>query len=1436
MFPRQTRFVSSLAVGAGALLMSVFAAPLAWAQPCEGEWLPGFAKPGVSFTPDATPPPPWGDFGLRATVVFDDGTGPALYIGGGFHSAGGVDANRPVAKWDGLDWTPLPGLWSGTGCETYALAVFDDGTGPALYAGGHLCLDDGETTTCGLAKWDGTSWSPVGGGIEGANCNVYSTTAVFALAAWDDGTGPALYVGGYFEMAGDEAVNNIAKWDGATWSALDDGVNGTVRVLTVFNGELHAGGSFDMDPGEARDRVARWDGTSWSSVGNGLNNSVYALTVHEGALYAAGDFRDLGDGVPDCVGKLVGGAWLPLGDGITAGYQDVYALGTYADDLYAAGWFSEAGGMSAANIAKWDGANWWPVGTGTNNRIRSLCVWDDGLGAALYAVGYYTSAGGLLVGAVGRWDGGAWSTLGQGLRDRRQAEAPWAETFDIRALAVWNDGMGPALYAGGNLTHAGGVEAENVARWDGSSWSALGAGLDAASPNSYVSALAGGPGGQLYAGGKFVTPAEPAPLRRVARWDGTEWLPLGDGITSPSYAIVNALAYFDGALYAGGDFDTAGGVSTDNIARWDGSIWSAVGGSLNARVRALKVWDDGSGPALYVGGSFNSAGGVPVLKVAKWDGAEWSALGTGIGSYGEVRALETYDDGTGPALYAGGMFSGTEEVPLADLAKWDGATWSDVGGGVSMPGTESVYALAAIDEDGDGPNPPVLYVAGDFTTAGSSDANFVARWNGSAWSALDSGLSNTSSGSTHVYALAAVDELGEGPTLYVGGLFTLAGPHNACRIAAWRPPGAPTVQILSQPESQTVDAGEPAEFSVVATGYDPLTYEWRRDGMILADDEHIYGATTPTLTIDPTTPGDEGLYVAVVSDACTVAASDDAALAVLPCPPLETAKLLASDGDVDARFGTATAISGDTAVIGAIWDDELMGQAGAVYVFGLEDDAWVEQVKLLASNGGPFQYFGYSTAISAGTVVVGSLHGHISGVESGAAYVFQEPPGGWDSVPSPLEESARLIFSEPDEDDNFGSSVSVSGDVIVAGASGDDDIGVDSGAAYVFRFDGSTWVEEAKLTASDGAAGDAFGSCVSIFEDTIVVAAFRTDAAGTDSGSAYVFRFNGGGWVEEVKLVASDGAEGDRFGGSAAIAGDTIVIGAHRADALGQNSGAAYVFEEPPGGWSAVPSPLNETAKLTASDGGGGDGFGGTVAISGDAAVIGAYGGSDFGALSGSAYVFRQDGPGWIEQAKLTASDGAAGDRFGTVAVSDDIAVIGASLDDDSGYNSGSAYVFELPPRGPAITDPPADQTVFVGEPASFSVTAEDPGPLGYQWRKDGVTLVDGGSVFGATAPTLTIDPVLPADAASYDVRVSNACRAVVSNAAMLTVIVLGDLGCDGVVSFFDIDPFVLAVTDAAAYEAAYPDCDIMAADCNGDGEVSFFDIDCFVALIVGGG
>jgi hypothetical protein len=245
------------------LLLSIPAMTASSASSQCANWSRGFEIPGVSGS-------------VHATCLFDDGGGTALFVGGAFSSVGATPASN-IARWDGTTWSALSDEFDST---ILALAVYDDGTGPALYAGGAFTQIGTTTGFNGIAKWNGSTWSPLGMGKNGL---------VSALQVFDAGSGPALYVGGSFFEAGPLTVHNVARWDGTAWSALGNGLTGnsssTVETFAVYDSgsspSLYAGGDFDSSSTTAVTGIARWTGTQWVGVGGGVGpfGSVHALSV-----------------------------------------------------------------------------------------------------------------------------------------------------------------------------------------------------------------------------------------------------------------------------------------------------------------------------------------------------------------------------------------------------------------------------------------------------------------------------------------------------------------------------------------------------------------------------------------------------------------------------------------------------------------------------------------------------------------------------------------------------------------------------------------------------------------------------------------------------------------------------------------------------------------------------------------------------------------------------------------------------------------------------------------------------------------------------------------------------------------------------------------------------------------------------------------------------
>jgi hypothetical protein len=382
-------------------------------------------------------------------------------------------------------------------------------------------------------------------------------------------------------------------------------------------------------------------------------------------------------------------------------------------------------------------------------------------------------------------------------------------------------------------------------------------------------------------------------------------------------------------------------------------------------------------------------------------------------------------------------------------------------------------------------------------------------------------------------------------------------------------------------------------------------------------------------------------------------------------------KVTASDGTANSYFGSAAALNGSTALIGADGDNSFQG---AAYLFTKSNSSWSQGQKLTASDGLPGDEFGYRVVLANDTLLVGAFTATVGGnANQGAAYLFTESNGTW-------SESQKLTASDGGLFDNFGASVALDGSTLVVGANGATVGGnAAQGAVYVFTESNGTWTQTQKLTANDGAAYDNFGLSVALKGSTILVGSPRA-AIGPNAGQGalYVFTESNGTWSQTQKLTASDGAANDSFGQSVALEGSTAVIGAYDATVNGHSfQGAAYIFTESGGTWS-------QTQKLTASDGAANANFGNAVALNGTSALIGADG-STVGSntYQGKAYLFTESGGNWSQSDTFIASDGTVDDYFGAALAWDGATALISTPHPTIGGNTyqGAAYFYERPQR-----------------------------------------------------------------------------------------------------------------------------------------------------------
>ncbi|HEX6811608.1 MAG TPA: hypothetical protein VF384_08305 [Planctomycetota bacterium] len=674
-------------------------------------------------------------------------------------------------------WQPSGGF-AGVSGTVKAMTMWDpDGAGPQfpqLVVGGAFTLA-GDVPVNHIAAWDpqSGSWTPLGSGV---GTSIFppppNSVVVSALAVMPNGD---LIAGGRFPLAGGSTVNNIARWNGTSWSGLALGADADVTALAALpNGDLVATGLFSTVGGVAANGIARWNGASWSPLGAGITGTAFALAVlPSGDLIVGGYLSSAGATPVNNIARWNGVAWSPLGTGLDAG---VGALVVMANgDLIAGGGFTSAGGVSAARVARWDGVNWSPLGLGIGGGTMFVSGLSALPGGGLIACGGFSSAGGLPASNVAQWNGTAWLPLSSGLPGSCAA-----------AVSLPN---GDFVVAG-EFTSLGAAAAHRLARWNGSIWAPLGpayAGWDAA-PLAFALA-----NGELVAGGAF-TVAEGVPCNHVARRSGSTWTPLGLGTNGP---VVSLAVMPNGDVIVAGGFSTAGGVAADGIARWDGASWSSLGGGFPVPPGTFLL-----GVFIVAGapnGDVYAVGRLQQLNlvydsVVRWTGTSWASVPAPHVSLWALSVLTLLVTPTGDVYLGGAMayspngavvrLVGNSWVPvglfdgwvrclamlpggdivaggrfwssllggpaLSCLARWNGASWFPLGGGAS----DAVYALTVLP-NGD------LVAGGGF----ASPTPNIARWNGASWLPMGGGTNGI------VQAVRFDPEGG----VIAGGGFTSAG-------------------------------------------------------------------------------------------------------------------------------------------------------------------------------------------------------------------------------------------------------------------------------------------------------------------------------------------------------------------------------------------------------------------------------------------------------------------------------------------------------------------------------------------------------------------------------------------------------------------------------------------------------------------------------------
>lgn len=710
---------SSSLVGLALFWLTLVAAP--GTATAQAGWSDAFAQPGIT--------------GRTFAVGSWQGD---LYAGGDLAQVSGTQA-ADLMRLDGSRWHRV-GASSGVSGTVRAITEF----GGELVIGGELVAADGAPVR-GVARWNGTRWAPLGAGLTLS----YGTSEVFALEVYAGD----LYAAGRFDGAGGVTTSGIARWDGTGWTAVGGGlVSASANVPEAFaleaasDGRLYVGGAFVNAGATGARSIAAWDGTAWSALGSGSTSAVRALHEHQGALFAGGDFAAIG-GVPAArIARWNGASWSALGTGLDhlSVHSQVFSLATFGGDLLVGGKFTTAGGQAARHAARWNGSSWSSPGgvsgSGIVSMVLASTVWNGRwvVGGEFHRAGRTTAADDLVSRGVAAWDGADWHALGEGLGTdaevrgfaRYQGELVALGRFSEIGSAVTNSvavfdgrqwrGLGgsfshavlDAVEFQGDLIVAGefrtlnGATAGGIARWNGTAWSTMNGGLGLMGARRLAVFR-----GELYAAG-YGTPM---------RWTGTAWQALPTQISG----TIHALTVFQNRLYIAGNMNNWTPPDADVFA-WDGVALTPVGGDFDQSVQALYDFQG----LLLAGGWFTQCAGTTCNRLALWNGSSWIPFGNGFG-VGSVDAIMEFDGGlvvggnlgganilidrgagfvplassiTGAVsavhadafagqLWIGGTILRIEGVPAHNLGRYDTRPeWLDLGG--AIPGTSGRAALA----------------------------------------------------------------------------------------------------------------------------------------------------------------------------------------------------------------------------------------------------------------------------------------------------------------------------------------------------------------------------------------------------------------------------------------------------------------------------------------------------------------------------------------------------------------------------------------------------------------------------------------------------------------------------------------------------------------------------------------------------------------------
>ena len=377
-------------------------------------------------------------------------------------------------------------------------------------------------------------------------------------------------------------------------------------------------------------------------------------------------------------------------------------------------------------------------------------------------------------------------------------------------------------------------------------------------------------------------------------------------------------------------------------------------------------------------------------------------------------------------------------------------------------------------------------------------------------------------------------------------------------------------------------------------------------------------------------------------------------------------KIFPNDPNPGVFFGRFVELNNDNAFISAYQDFENGSSSGALYIYNKSGVSYQQVKKIFPDDGGVEEFFGYSMSSFDDWLITGAHHDSDFGASSGGAYVLLKSENkNWEFY-------QKLLPFDASEADEFGKTVDIYQDYIVSCSYLDDDSGTNSGSVYIYKWNGQSWEHNDKIHASDPEDYSQFGLALDLFKNQLIIGSPFKNSCGTNCGAAYIYERINGKWTETAKLVPDDLSEKDEFGITTKINNDYAFVSSIKDDDLGENSGSVYIYKKTNNKW-------NYLQKLTAFDGEAGDAFGIALEINDSLAIIGSYFDDDNGENSGSVYIYKNIDDDWQFIKKITPDDGDESDAFGSsISLNENNVLIGAYSDDDNGFFSGAAYLFSL--------------------------------------------------------------------------------------------------------------------------------------------------------------